>query len=78
MQQQSLLQEQQTQHHHSKQASPALSRSSAAARAGGSSGSDYQPYTFKEYRERNYDAKKAPGYWQLGRLGPGEWHGLEL
>jgi hypothetical protein len=33
---------------------------------------DYQPYTFKEYQERNYDPKSAPAYWQLGRLGPGE------
>ena len=33
---------------------------------------DYQPYTFRDYQQRNYDAKNAPGYWQLGRLGPGE------
>lgn len=31
---------------------------------------DYQPYSLKDYTERNYDAKKATGYWQLGKLGP--------
>ena len=24
----------------------------------------------RDYEERAYDAKRAPGYWQLGRLGP--------
>ena len=31
---------------------------------------EYQPYSQKEFEDRNYDVKKAAGYWQLGRLGP--------
>lgn len=31
---------------------------------------DYQPYSLKDFEEKNYDVKKAAGYWELGRLGP--------
>jgi len=30
----------------------------------------YKPYGLKDYEERAFDAKRASGYWQLGRLGP--------
>lgn len=30
-----------------------------------------------DYEARNYDAKKANGYWQLGRLGPEETEELQ-
>ncbi|KAI8472557.1 MAG: hypothetical protein J3K34DRAFT_205756 [Monoraphidium minutum] len=30
----------------------------------------YRPYGMRDYEERAYDVKSAPGYWQLGRLGP--------
>jgi hypothetical protein len=30
-----------------------------------------------DYEARNYDVKKANGYWQLGRLGPEETEELQ-
>uniref|UniRef100_A0A383WH49 Calponin-homology (CH) domain-containing protein n=1 Tax=Tetradesmus obliquus TaxID=3088 RepID=A0A383WH49_TETOB len=38
---------------------------------------EFEPYKMADYEARNYDAKKANGYWQLGRLGPEETEELQ-
>jgi hypothetical protein len=35
---------------------------------------DWHPYSYADYRHRNYDAKAADKYWKLGGLGPA--HGV--
>ncbi|KAF6251536.1 hypothetical protein COO60DRAFT_1644899 [Scenedesmus sp. NREL 46B-D3] len=38
---------------------------------------EFEPYKMCDYEARNYDVKKASGYWQLGRLGPEETEQLQ-
>ncbi|WIA33328.1 hypothetical protein OEZ86_006465 [Tetradesmus obliquus] len=38
---------------------------------------EFEPYKMSDYEARNYDVKKANGYWQLGRLGPEETEELQ-